>query len=484
MKARCFVTNAAPKVFISYSWTSEPHEEWVLSLSTELRESGVDVILDKWDLKEGHDANAFMEKMVTDSEIEKVAIICDRMYAEKADGRSGGVGTETQIISAEMYASQNQNKFVAVLSERDENEKPFLPTYYKSRVYIDLSNSDLYVKNFEQLLRWIYNKPLHVKPDLGKTPKFLTGEGAVSLETTSRYRRALEAIRQNKSYCTGAMNEYFETFGQNLERFRIAGGEGDFDEKVVGSIEVFLPYRNEAIELFSALAQYRPTPETWQVLHRFFEKLIPYLDRPEEVRNWQEWDFDNFKFIIHEIFLYAVAILLRYECFAGVAYLLSQHYYVGRNGKLMVPFTVFRNYLRSLEHRNKRLNLRRLSLPADILFQRSKFSGLPFGLIMQADLVLFIRDCLDSLRTQGRQGWWPDTLLYSEGRSGAFEVFARCQSKQYFEKVHAIFEVNSKDDFLPLAEAFRGNKLRIPQWEFDSLDPFVLMGFEKLATLP
>ena len=52
----------SPKTFISYSWSSPQHEEWVLNLATELRESGVDVVLDKWDLKEGHDSNAFMEK--------------------------------------------------------------------------------------------------------------------------------------------------------------------------------------------------------------------------------------------------------------------------------------------------------------------------------------------------------------------------------------------------------------------------------------
>ena len=112
------MTEAAPKLFMSYSWTSPSHEEWVLSLATELRETGVDVTLDKWDLKEGHDSQAFMEKMVTDPEIKKVALICDRMYAEKADGRKGGVGTETQIISPEIYAKQDQNKFVAVLPER------------------------------------------------------------------------------------------------------------------------------------------------------------------------------------------------------------------------------------------------------------------------------------------------------------------------------------------------------------------------------
>lgn len=93
-----------PKAFISYSWSSPEHEDWVLRLATELVESGIDVILDKWALKEGADKYDFMEKSVKDSTIRKVLIICDRAYAEKADSREGGVGTETQIISPEIYS--------------------------------------------------------------------------------------------------------------------------------------------------------------------------------------------------------------------------------------------------------------------------------------------------------------------------------------------------------------------------------------------
>ena len=108
------------------------------------------------DLKEGHDAHAFMEKMVSDPEIKKVAIICDKLYAEKANGRSGGVGTEAQIISPEVYNKEKQSKFVAIVTEKDESAKPYLPIYYRSRIYIDLSDPDLYATNFEQILRWAY----------------------------------------------------------------------------------------------------------------------------------------------------------------------------------------------------------------------------------------------------------------------------------------------------------------------------------------
>ena len=94
------------KLFISYSWTSQDHETWVLNLAKELVENGVHVVIDKWDLKEGQDSYSFMEKMVSDTEIQKVLIISDKKYADKANGRDGGVGTETQIISAEVYKNR------------------------------------------------------------------------------------------------------------------------------------------------------------------------------------------------------------------------------------------------------------------------------------------------------------------------------------------------------------------------------------------
>ena len=108
-------------------------------MATQLSDSGVDVILDKWELREGHDSISFMERMVNDPTIKKVAIISDETYAAKANARQGGVGTETQIISADVYAQVDQSKFVAVLPSLDSQGKPFTPTYYQGRIYIDLS---------------------------------------------------------------------------------------------------------------------------------------------------------------------------------------------------------------------------------------------------------------------------------------------------------------------------------------------------------
>lgn len=472
-----------PKVFVSYSWTNADHAAWVLQLATDLRQSGVDVVLDKWDLKEGHDAHAFMEKMVTDAEIKKVILVCDKVYADKADGRSGGVGTEAQIISGEIYAKQVQDKFVAIVTERDEQGRACLPAYYRSRIYIDLSDHSTYAENFERLLRWVYDQPLDKKPELGDRPAFLSREeGALALATSSRLKCALDAVRNNRDHAIPATTEYFSILSEELEKLRIESNAAPFDDYVVKSIESFLPYRNEAIGLFLNLARYRDTLETRSTVHRFFEQLIPYLGRSQ----YRDGDFDNFKFIVHELFMYAVACFIRTERFESAAYLMSNDYYVpdrseyGRD--VMVPFLVFRQHMKSLEHRNERLNLLRLSLRADLLKQRCKGIGIDFRHLMQADFILFLRSHLD--RPEDHQAWWPETLLYVKRYSGAFEVFARSRSMSYFNRAKFLLGIDTKDQLQPLLEAFSENRRILPRWDHHSFSPSHLLGFNEIATKP
>jgi len=476
----------APKLFISYSWSNSSHEQWVIELATELREAGVDVILDKWDLKEGHDAVAFMEKMVTDPEIKKVAIVTDETYAEKADGRAGGVGTETQIISKEVYDNQKQDKFVAVVSQKDENGKPYLPTYYKSRIYVDLSEPDSYGENFEKLLRWIYDKPLYIKPEIGKKPSFLEEEHPISLSTTASFKRAVDGIKNNRPFAPGAIDEYLSTFSENLERFRIQAGEEEFDDLIIKNIENFIPYRNELIQLIISINQYSPTEENIQKLHRFFETLIPYMKRPEHVTSYRDWNFDNFKFIVHELFLYTVAIFLKFEHFDLANTLLEKKYYLPGNSEygrdVMVGFRVFREYMQSLEHRNKRLGLRRLSLRADLLKDRCTGVGIEFRHLLQADFVIFMRAEIEAEDDYSR--WWPETLLWLGHYHGGFELFARSISKKYFDRVKVLLAIDKPAELGPLLQSYKEGKRKLPRWEFDSFSPSALLGYENLCTRP
>ncbi len=174
-----------PKVFISYSWTSKAHEAWIMALAKDLERNGIHIVIDKWDLPEGADSAVFMEQMVTDPSIDKILMVCDRVYSEKADRRAGGVGTEAQIISKELYEQEDRiggsQRFIPVVSEKDEKGSPYLPIFVKSRIYIDLSNDLLRTSGFEQLLRCIYEKPKHVRPERGKPPEFLLRDDRINI---------------------------------------------------------------------------------------------------------------------------------------------------------------------------------------------------------------------------------------------------------------------------------------------------------------
>ncbi len=132
----------SPRVFISYSWSSPGHQARIRQWAEQMVSDGVDVVLDVWDLKEGDDKYAFMEKMVTDESVTHVLVFSDSEYAAKADARKAGVGTESQIISREVYSKVKQSKFIPVVCEFDDSGEPFLPTFLKSRIWIDFSSPE------------------------------------------------------------------------------------------------------------------------------------------------------------------------------------------------------------------------------------------------------------------------------------------------------------------------------------------------------
>ena len=160
-------SNKIPKVFISYSWTNQEHVENVKNLAKRLMSDGIYVYLDLWDAPEGIDLNHYMEK-VKSKEIDFVLIICDQEYTRKADQRAGGVGTETQIISKEVYGDVEQTRVIPIVWEKDDEGNPYLPTYLATRKYIDLTKE--YSEGYEQLIRRIHNVPEHIKPPLGEYP--------------------------------------------------------------------------------------------------------------------------------------------------------------------------------------------------------------------------------------------------------------------------------------------------------------------------
>jgi hypothetical protein len=133
-----------PTVFISYSWTPPENQKNVFELVARLSADGVSVIYDKKDLQPGQNKDHFIEQALTSNEIDKVLVVCNRDYADKANNRIGGVGYESEIIVTQISSQPSQTKHIPVVMETDENGKAYLPTSLMSRMYIDLTKESGY----------------------------------------------------------------------------------------------------------------------------------------------------------------------------------------------------------------------------------------------------------------------------------------------------------------------------------------------------
>lgn len=477
----------AIKVFISYSWSSPEHEDWVLRLATDLRESGVDAILDKWDLKEGHEANAFMEKMVSDSEISKVVIVSDRIYSEKSNKRTGGAGTEAQIISSEIFAKEDQTKFVVAATELDVKGKPYIPTYYTSRIFIDFTDESRFAGSFEQLLRWIADKPIHKKPELGNLPKYISEpEDVVVLATSAAKRRAMDGLTNSKTFAYPATKEYFELLSREIEKFRLAPDISPESDEFLENFQSFAPYRDEFLDIIRAISNYTEDEKYVELIHAFFERFQGYFHPPRNVNRYRETDFDNYKFFAHELFLHTGATLISEGRYAAFNHMVETPYYLAkradRRQEPMGNFTEFRHYLESVVIRNQKLKLNRLSLVADFLHDRAGASGTDFAKIMEVDFLLFLRAELTELGVY--RGWYPDTLLYLGYGHRTFEIFERSRSKRYFERIRPVLGNATKEDLDKLVEGYRADPQRLPRWEGTRINPASLMGMQNVCSLP
>lgn len=155
-----------PMIFISYSHDSEAHKDWVLQLATRLRSNGVDVILDRWNLKLGSDMASFMERGLSKSK--RIICVCSENYVKKANQGKGGAVYEKQIITAEYITDQNTNWVIPLIKNNSGEKKT--PTFLAGRLYISFEEPLLYDTKYEELLRDILDEPVLPIPPIGKNP--------------------------------------------------------------------------------------------------------------------------------------------------------------------------------------------------------------------------------------------------------------------------------------------------------------------------
>ena len=442
-----------PKVFISYSWSRQKTTDDVLELAERLMSNGVEVVLDRWELKEGQDKYAFMERCVSDESIDHVLIICDRSYQERADARQGGVGDETVVITPEVYGNAKQTKFIPLVFERDddENNAPFIPAYLKSRIYIDFSDEDNYEQSYEKLLRILYDMPNDKKPKKGKKPVWLDDDEVNHRELTL-LTKALKhgAIEQHKKYNVICI-DFTDHVVSILNEFRFPDDKFN-EEELLQKISSLKPVRDEYFDFLKTSLK----SEAFSVdfVTNFFERIY------NEVGNFKNnggdtATFEYYDFFRWESFIGTIAILFHYEKYAAIYEILNHTYFLQEYPFIeskIVPstFIVFRTYHGTLEENcQKKLHTRYISYSAQLLSEREQLPILSKQVLAQTDLQLYQLSTIFFPREDQvhfSREWFPSMYIYVERK----DLWIKLKSHAYCQKIFPLFGAKNITDLKEL----------------------------------
>lgn len=447
-----------PKVFISYSWHPKENQIRVQQLAERLSSDGVHVIIDIWDLQDGQDKNKFMEQMVTNPEVKKVLLICTKEYTQKANDRKGGVGIESTIVSEEIYSNADQTKFIPVVYEY-ENDKPCVPVFAKSRVFIDLSSDEKFEGSYDQLLRDIYDKPRFQRPPIGKMPSYLAADDPVMLPTSNKVKGIKSAIMAANPNTHLLIRDYLDLFLSSLVDYKIDYyklNENNFVEIVEQGINEMLPLKNDFLDFIQIVAgtQYL----TNELLSDFFERMLQfYADNDinlDEENSLGSVSFDNYRYFNHDLFLSVVTILLSKELFDMIHELVSHHFCIIEGRRMSSPqevsFMSFRKYNYTLnQYKNDIRQLHRVSVVADTMKQNAV--KVRFDDMVRADLLLYYLSLIYPNKSKYEFYWYPELSIYNQ----QFIILPKLASLRYFNKAKDLFGVSSVEQYKNLVSSIK-----------------------------
>ena len=433
-----------PKVFISYAWSTEDHQAWVKELVDRLLSDGIDVQFDKYDLRDGHDATVFMESMVTSPDVSKVLLVSDKVYAEKADSRKGGVGTETQIISKDVYDNTKQEKFIPLLCERDEDGEPYLPTFLKSRVYIDFSKDDNFETSYDRLIRNLHGKPELKKPPLGKIPSYLESD-SISLFST---RHTIPLLRAQIDKYPKRINTTIRKFLDQVYKI-LDSTTLDLtlltDDKAKGmsiasTVDSLRPLKDDFIDFLHVLLSSHEEFDVSYLIDFFSQLGDLQRYRPNEKSSTVE----HFQIITYELFIFTLALSIKTERHSIVEELLYSEYTfdTGREQRPKAHKTYEEAFYYYLNTHN--------SLYAQTLARNQVNEGAQF-LIDRLPIKLSLEDVVTAdylcyyIAVSNKVPWFPQ-LYHLKDEYTKLTFFSRLVSRRYCKKVSNIYGVDTIEE--------------------------------------
>lgn len=147
-----------PVCFVSYAWGVPDHEKWVVRLAKDLRNAGVQVLLDRWDNALGQSINRYVDRVLT---AEYVVIVGTPALRAKYESVSDDpvVSAELNLISTRLRQPNRHGRNVIPVLLDGDADTSFTPQLIDV-VRLDFRDESLYFAQAFTLIWHLYRLPI------------------------------------------------------------------------------------------------------------------------------------------------------------------------------------------------------------------------------------------------------------------------------------------------------------------------------------
>jgi hypothetical protein len=309
-----------PKIFISYAWTDEDYTKKVTEFVNRLLGDGIEVIFDKFDMKPGNEMTDFMEKSVKDPSVTSVLLLLNPHYKEKADCRTGGVGTETQIISPEVYNNVENTKFIPVIFDKNNKELvDCLPIFLKSRYSIDLTDPATKEEHYIFLIRTLFGVATERKAPLGSEPAWVEKSDAISSQVIELISNVKGSINEEQAKENGIIG--FESILMILKKVDLSGLSSDISsDKKIEIFKRLIPVRNTYLDFLASISYQNGIDDS---IVDFFESVDEYAaSLPSD-----SLSKNAIHAFMHECVIYTIGLLFKRHHYLEISSVIFRPYF-------------------------------------------------------------------------------------------------------------------------------------------------------------
>ena len=226
-------------------------------------------------------------------------------------------------------------------------------------------------------------------------------------------------------------------------------GEGElkrpYDEQIYQRICDMRPLRDDYVSFLNQLAiGNEMVSDISDYLFEIMEETWKYNDFMVSGRSYLSIQFDHFRFINYELFLYTILILIEKGLYNEAHFLLTTKFFINnRYGEGEHTFSFIYASVDSLDNdRKRRLGLSSYSMVAKEIMSRADIAGRNYvhELIDTELLIYYFSNLQDGI-------WFPRTYIYIEPGTRHIHKFLRkLKSKRFFNHAQMLFGVNNIDE--------------------------------------